>query len=55
MQRILLLRMDEAADSLAVSKSHIERMVARGEHAPFRLGVGAGCQRQKLSGGSPSG
>jgi excisionase family DNA binding protein len=40
MQRILLLRMDEAADSLAVSKSHIERMIARGELRTVHVGRG---------------
>jgi excisionase family DNA binding protein len=40
MQRVLLLRMDEAADSLAVSKSHIERMVARGELRTVQVGRG---------------
>jgi excisionase family DNA binding protein len=39
MQRVLL-RMDEAADSLAVSKSHIERMVARGELRTVQVGRG---------------
>jgi excisionase family DNA binding protein len=39
MQQVLL-RMDEAADSLAVSKSHIERMVARGELRTVQVGRG---------------
>ena len=39
MQQVLL-RMDEAADSLAVSKSHIERMVARGELHTVQVGRG---------------
>ncbi len=35
-----LLRMDEAADTMAVSRSHLERMVARGEIATVRVGRG---------------
>jgi excisionase family DNA binding protein len=37
MQQVLL-RMDEAADRMAVSRSHLERMVARGEIATIRVG-----------------
>ncbi len=40
MQQVLLLRMDEAADTLAVSKSHVERMVARGELRTVQVGRG---------------
>jgi excisionase family DNA binding protein len=40
MQRVLLLRMDEAAGALAVSKSHLERMVARGELRTVQIGRG---------------
>jgi excisionase family DNA binding protein len=39
MQQVLL-RLDEAAKSLAVSKSHLERMVARGELRAVHIGRG---------------
>jgi excisionase family DNA binding protein len=37
MQQVLL-RMGEAADAMAVSRSHLERMVARGEILAIRVG-----------------